>query len=46
MHLESSLSNTIWRPEQISREFSEDMIVSRDSGYKWDCMGISDKVII
>ena len=46
MPLESSLSNTIWRPEQISREFSEDMIVSRDSGYKWDFMGISDKVII
>ena len=46
MPLESSLSNTIWRPEQISREFSEDMIVSRDSGYKWDFMGVSDKVII
>ena len=46
MPLESSLSNIIWRPEQISREFSEDMIVSRDSGHKWDFMGISDKVII
>ena len=46
MPLESLLSNTIWRPEQVSREFSEDMIVSRDSRYKWDFMGISDKVII
>ena len=46
MPLESSLSNTICYPEQISREFSEDMIVSRYFGYKWDCMGISDKVMI
>lgn len=46
MPLESSLPNTIWRLEQISRESSEDTIVSRDFGYKWDCMRTSDKVMI
>ena len=46
MPLESLLLKTIWRQEQISRESSKDMIVSRDFGYKWDCMGISDKVMI
>ena len=46
MPLVSLLPNTIWCLEQISRESSEDIIVYRDSRYKWVCMGTSDKVMI
>ena len=46
MPLGSSLLNVIWRLEQVSRESSEDMTVSRDFGEKYNCMGTSEKAMI